>query len=318
MKFRFAPESCRFSIPSSVVRSILRGEHPAGTVEWVGRAADALNTQPHGVLFKTSQLRIGLEASRDVAIGIARLVLSALHARGAPKEMSLEVDQPQESRCIPGYPYRTLLPHHDSTHSTYLTPSLHDVGTWDPEMRHFSGVGITTQKTHKLYQGFFLMDPGEGISITGYYSKVRMLRRAYSHLRKCAEPTLAEVTEWAGANIRRAWERRQADGMRYLTHGAAFGSKNLALCTIPMHWAEADLDAEAVERFPVLRDLGRDVVDDTPDILRLWNHVLHETLGMSWEEVRGEFVVDELDDPWKVWRRAKVGRGDPQSAETQP
>src|SRR5205814_126955 len=133
---------------------------------WADDAAARIDLSPYGIAFRIGALRLGEDDSRCVALAIADIVCLALVRRGAPDTLRVERDEPQISNAWGADAARTLLPHHDSAHLSYLTPSTYDVPEWNPSMRSFGRAGFTQTLSHKLYQGFFVTDPGQCLSLT--------------------------------------------------------------------------------------------------------------------------------------------------------
>ena len=293
MRFNFAPPESRITITEEMADQILTDGLADSCQVWTEEVAEILDSKPYGVAFQIGQLRWPEEESRQLAIAIGKLINTALKRRGAPDKMRVEVDKPQRNVIMEGYQLRTLLPHHDSLHSSYLTPSQRHDPTWKPEYRTFSAHGITTTPTHKMYQGFFIVDPGEALSVTPFYDKVGLVAKAYSHTTGNDSPSLTDVAHWLGQNILRLWERRDEENLRYLTMGATLGAQEPMFQVSPIHWAEADFSSEQVSRFPDLakfRTEHRSAADPSPTENFL-DALLLETLGLSWQTYRAEYEL---------------------------
>lgn len=290
MRLCFAPQESRITISETMARQIMTDGQTATLWDWAEDIAEILDSKPYGVVFQIGQLRWPEEPSCQLAVAIGELINAALIRRGAPEDMRVEVDKRQRNVVMDGYQHRTLLPHHDSLHSSYLTPSEDHEPMWRSEFRTFSEHGITTTTTHKMYQGFFIVEPGEACSITTFYDKVGMVTKAYSYTTGNQTPTLTEVAQWLGKNILALWEQRLEEQLRYLTLGATLGAQHPMFRLLPIHWAESGFTDAHIERFPELAQFcqpQKTAADPSPTE-RFLNALLLETLGMSWQEYRAE------------------------------
>lgn len=259
--------------------------HPDASPLWADELAARLDREANGIVFRIGDITDSPTEAKDWALRVMQLMLAALHRRGAPQAMRIEVDEPQTTRVIPGHPHRTLLPHHDSAHSSYLTPSRNDDPTWSPRMRTFANNGITTSETHKMYHGILVHDAGEAASITTFYDKVALLRLAHTRVSRDTRPLVEDVARWAGTHIRRQWPVR--GDFKYLTLAAAFGSDIEAARQVPIHWAEADFSEAELSRFPELRVFSN--ADYESPALGLLDTWMTETFEMSWAEIRRRY-----------------------------
>lgn len=274
-----------------LISALLLEQSSSPVIQWADNAALLLDTLPSGVVFAIGKLRLSEEASRELTHAIAAVICQALQRRGAPSSMEVEIDRPQGSTVRPDKQVRTLLPHHDGGHCSYLTPSLLDDPEWDARLRVFSNETgkYTTTSAHKLYQGIFIVDPGEGLSVTTYYNLLLMLRQAYSHTIGHPPTSIAQLASWLGNNIRHSLVLQAQHQSRYLAIGAALGSPHLAYHGIAVHYAEADFTVQEIERFPELKHFNnKDTLAPTE---RFLSELLLETLGMSWQEFRTQFEI---------------------------
>jgi len=293
MRLNFAPKESRIALTEGMASQIMAGGQSNELNAWAETVAEILDSKPYGVAFQIGQLRWSQVASRQLAIAIGELVNAGLKRKGAPEGMRVEVDQPQRNRLIAGYQVRTLLPHHDSLHSSYLTPSQQHDPAWRPEFRTFSQYGITTTATHKMYQGFFIIEPGEALSVTPFYDKVLLVALAYRHATGNPAPSLTDIAQWLGRNILSLWEKREQENLRYLTLGATLGARLPMFQLLPIHWAEADFSPEQLERFPALaqfRTPRRTLAEPSPTE-RFLDALLQETLGLSWQDYRAQYEL---------------------------
>ncbi|HEU5226571.1 MAG TPA: hypothetical protein VFU49_02085 [Ktedonobacteraceae bacterium] len=287
----FAHASAHVDVPSNLASALLREQSSPLVTQWADNAALLLDTLPSGVVFAIGKLRLSEEASRALAHAIATAVCQALQRRGAPASMEVEIDRPQGSTVRPDRQVRTLLPHHDGGHCSYLTPSLLDDPEWDVRLRVFSNeIGkYTTTPAHKLYQGIFIVNPGEGLSVTTYYDLLRMLRQAYTRTIGQPPASVAQLVSWLGNTIRGSLALPAQHQSRYLAIGAALGSHHLAHHGIAVHYAEADFTVQEIERFPELKHFNSD--DTLAPTERFLSQLLIETLGMSWQEFRAQCEI---------------------------
>jgi hypothetical protein len=133
-----------------------------------------------GLVFRIGRLGLGLAESTALAVHIAELLRDHLVEAGAPHDLRVEVDADQACQVPAGWESRGFLPHHDSSHCSFLTPSILDVPGWRPEERATHGSGITRTDTHKLYQGFLVVHSGDAVGTTSFYNKIALLRRAFA------------------------------------------------------------------------------------------------------------------------------------------
>jgi hypothetical protein len=266
---------------------------PQGGTElrrWVAGAATRLDRMG-AVLFPLGRLHLGLETSRALAIAIASRVCAVLLERGAPPELRVEVDRPQRAEVVPGYRARTLLPHHDGGHCSYLTPSLLDAPGFDPELRAFSTSGFTTTPAHKLHQGIFVLEPGDGLSVTSFYPLLSLLASGFRWSSSRAPTGVAELAGWLGANVRRAGELRARHKSRYVSLAAMLGATALVDHAVAPHHAEDSFSARLVKEFPELRSAasGCSCGSCTAPAERFFCRSLQRTTGLSWSVARRRF-----------------------------
>ncbi|MDR6224746.1 hypothetical protein [Desmospora profundinema] len=260
--------------------------------QWIDEVIDRMD-QSGAVVFSIGRLRLSLKDSRKLAHSIAKALHAGFLRKECPLDLEVEMDQLQRTEVLSDLFFRTLFPHHDGGHCSYLTPSCLDDPEWHPDFRVFSSEGYTTTHAHKLYQGIFIVDPGEALSVTTYYNWLEIVKDAYVYQTGQKPQTAAEVAQWLGKNIRYSLEQQPIHQNRYLTLGAALGSKRLCYHGVSLHYAHADLSQQEYQRFPELRE----IVKTCPcqECLypsdRMMCHSLFESLGVSWTRFRKTYEM---------------------------
>lgn len=194
----------------------IRGAGSDEIARVAGRAFERLADGALAVLVKTSRLALPAgpreQLARRIVDAFAGCVGTAFGL-----DVATELDRPQ--RCdLPAGATRTLLPHHDGGHCSYLTaPAL--AGT--APSRSLANDAYTTTDAHKIYQGLLLRDAGDAMSLTSYFDLVRLLADAWTHQRG-HRPTRSELVAWYQSNVTAAIERAGATG--YLPIGAQLGA----------------------------------------------------------------------------------------------
>jgi len=143
-----------------------------------------------------------------------------------------------------------------------------------------------------VYQGFFVVDPGYGLSVTPYYPWLKVLRDAFVY-RIQSVPSLGQLQKWLGDNIDASLTAQPKHHCRYLTLGAALGSRRLVHQGISLHWAEEDFLPAELEVFPELRHYGD--AQRLPRI-QLLDEVIGKTLGMTWSKFRETYEVNVVSE----------------------
>lgn len=295
-RLNFAPAGAHIAIPDRLIAALADGHQSSEALAWMEGVVHAVNTFPCGVVFGIGKLRLSLDASRSLAHSLASALCEALKHSGAPREMYVEIDRPQTTSVIENHQVRTLLPHHDGGHCSYLTPSKRHDPAWNARLRTFSSqAGYTTTQAHKLYQGIFIANPGEGLSVTTYYDFLRILRRAYACHTGNEAGSVEKLAAWLGGNIRASLDLQPQHQSRYLTLGAALGGRQPVYHALSIHYAEADFTDEEINRFPELTrfragDTGDDGRTDPPTI-RFLNQVLLDTLQLTWLEFLSAYEI---------------------------
>lgn len=265
----------------------------AGTEEVARRLVGAV--ERHGfAAARIGRLRWTEQASRRAAVLLMERVRDHLVAAGAPSALRLEVDRPQSTYVPAEAATRTLLPHHDGQHCTYLTPSRCDVPDFDPAWRTFGDRGYTTTPAHKLYQAIFVADPGEGLSVTSYYDLLTLVSDVRG--RAGLPPTAADpvaAAGWLAENLRRARAAQVRHGCPYPSLGALLGSTEEAFHALSFHHAEQPLPTGSLDRYPQLKEL----IADCPcgecegETGRVHCHLLAAVTGCHWRAFRRRYEV---------------------------
>ncbi|WJK36072.1 hypothetical protein [Solwaraspora sp. WMMA2065] len=287
---RFAPAAA--FIDCSDLPSAAERERPDLADRLSGRAVDLLHDIGFAV-FRIGRLRLGVDESRRIALDLAQRIRRTLIFRGAPADMRLEVDKPQSTYVPAGFFTRTLLPHHDGQHCSYLTPSRLDMPEWDPAMREFGTTGYTTTPAHKMYQGIFLADPGEGLSVTTYYDWISIVHEVLGARGiKDADDTVT-AARWLGENLRTAVLRQPEHGCPYPSYGAMLGLGETMWHGLSFHHSESPLSSADAERFPAAVPLSRRCACGRceGDAARLFCHMMLSATGSTWSELRERWEV---------------------------
>ena len=255
------------------------------------RAVDLVHSDGY-VVFRIGRLRWGAEDSRALAVELTHRIRAALVAAGAPEELRVEQDTPQRTAVPAGHHARTLLPHHDGQHCSYLTPSRLDDPGWDPRARTFGTTGYTTTGAHKMYQGVFIADPGDGLSVTTYYDWLDVLATVWTE-RTGRPAETGAVVRWLGGNLCRALARQPEHGCAYPSLAGMLGLSEPVWHAISMHHAEADLPADARDRYPVAGPLAAACPcgECAGEAARLYCHQVLQATGRTFAQFRKTWEV---------------------------
>jgi len=284
----FASPSAYIDVPAPVAGALLEECHLSETMEWADHAVKQLERLSSGIVFRVGLLRLSQDESRMLAHSIAHTICAALKIHECPSTLKVEIDRPQKTIVEADRQVRTLLPHNDGGHCSYLTPSLLDVPDWDSRQRRFSlESGYTTTQKHKMYQGIFIADPGNALSITTYYDWLAILRRAYIHTHGSSASSVEELARWLGANISVSLSLQPQHQSRYLSLGSALGARRLVYHAIAVHYADADFSSHELERFPELEQFRKS--HQASSTVNFLNQMLLETMDMTWQEVREHY-----------------------------
>lgn len=108
------------------------------------------------------------------------------------------------------------------------------------------GTGYTTTPAHKMYQAIFIVDPGEGLSVTTYYDWLAIIADA----KATRDPEEGRMlSAWYGDNITRIAAEHHRFGFGYPTLAAMLGEGGDAVSAIPFLRSGEDLPAEAKQRY---------------------------------------------------------------------
>lgn len=263
-----------------------RGDEMPGLAS---HAADVL--ERHGfIVFRIGALRLGREESRSLACQITDAMRREFIDRGAPEDLALECGRVEKTVFNGDHETRTMLPHQDGGHTSYLTPSILDEPGWPVQRPSFAEQGYTTTPAHKMYQAIFIVDPGEGLSVTTYYDWLTIIEDAKRAQNPGDDRTLSA---WFGENITRMVAERHWFGFGYPTLAAMLGGTGDAVTAIPLLRSEEDLPAEAKQRYPELSESAARCPCGAcaGETRRTFCHVTHRTLGLSWPQFRERYEV---------------------------
>ncbi|WP_296106756.1 hypothetical protein [uncultured Agrobacterium sp.] len=246
-----APAHCNIDVPRLSSADITALADRPAQDDFVAVAADILNTDCV-VRFKLGEHFSDSDAAFTAAKAILDALSIELKGRGAPDDMYVEVDNPQETFVPDGHSSRTLLPHHDAAHVSYLTPSRLDDPDFSVEHRQFSREGYTTGRAHKMFQGIFIAKAGEVDSVTAYYPLVPLIRQALTMGGDKMAVDVPACAKFLSQNIASAQKTRMDYNAKYLTLPAALGSTSRIACVLAPHAGEADFSQSDYEKFPSL------------------------------------------------------------------
>lgn len=282
---RFLPKAQRIDCSVLQDESTLSRELP-------GLAAAATDVlEEHGVVvFRIGRLRLGEEESRRRAYGVAEAMRRALVARGAPDGLSVECGKVEKTVFNGDHATRTMLPHHDGGHTSYLTPSAVDEPDWPVQRPSFADTGFTTTPAHKMYQAIFIIDPGEALSVTTYYDWLRIIEDSRKAQGNGDDHRL---TAWYGENITRMVSERQRFAFGYPTLAGMLRQVRDAVDLMPLLRSEEALPTAAKQQYP---DLSQ-IVSACPcgtcsgETMRAFCHVVSRSVQLSWPEFRERYEV---------------------------
>jgi len=184
-----------------------------------------------------------LEQKQDVSTWLSFVERFA----GALKEKSLlpsqayvHVDSPQNTEVEKGHSVRNLLPHFDSAHCSYLTPSLIDYPTWNTNLRLFRGHGYTATSKTRLLQALVVINRGASNASTGLYPWLDIVEHAAR--RKLAHnPNPRSTARFLGDNI--AIAHQHGDQVsNYISIPSFLGATEREFRIRTPHCAETKLD----------------------------------------------------------------------------
>ncbi len=299
--FRFAPADASIELPVEV-ELLANGEEPPQSVrERVQLAAKQLDILPCGVVFRLGKLSLPVDTVRKVAFSIVQMLRDEMFVGNDDVVVELE-NRPRTPNVASNRQVRTLLPHHDGMHATYFSPpesmvpgfGLDRVSGAAEDLREVRGtMRPSVSSMHKLYSGFFLEEPGEGLSVTTFYDLLLLLERAYEVSNGRVAASRQEIAEWLASNIRWNHASRDNHRSRYVALAAVLGSRHMMHHAISPHVTEETFTEEEMLRFPMTREflLKAQGQDFGGPIGYLHEHIIEETLGMSWEKCRERYEV---------------------------
>jgi hypothetical protein len=290
---KFVSDKYKIEIPESIAYEILAYASSEKVNHWIKEATSKIIEGKSGVVFSIGKLRYSLENSRKIAHRIAELIHTEMLELGLPESLELEIDKSQDTIVDKGYSIRTLLLHHDGGHCSYLTPSRNDIDDWEVKYRTFSDSGFTTTHTHKLYQGIFIVEPGNGLSVTTYYDWVQIVKDAYKYQTGDSTGDVKKISRWLGENIKNSYHNIPRHNAKYLSIPAALGCTELAYQGISIERAEKNFTEQELDTFPELLEITRSCTchNCNSDILRLLCNSLNKTMGLNWSEFRDKYEV---------------------------
>lgn len=239
-----------------------------------------------GLVLKLSKLNFNADRTKELAIKLLNRLIPYLIDNSAPKSISLEIDKEQKTIVREEDGSRTLLPHHDGGHCSYLTPSIFDVPEWENKSRIFSNKSFYTTHMHKIIQGILILNPGERDSITTYYDWVQIVEDAYKYQHAGEVPSIVDLQKWLGSNISYSLNKQNIHNNRYLNMAAALGAKDLMYHALSLHSTSEQISEDILSNHKKLIDIQQSCSCQmcNSNILRVLCHVLKETMGISYEE----------------------------------
>jgi hypothetical protein len=255
--------------------------------DWAARGVEIIERYG-ATIFRIGALRLAEEPSRRMAHEIVDAAHKRLIAAGLPTDSSLEHDHVQSSAVQEGASTRTLLPHHDGGHTSFLTPSAHHDPQWPPEHRTFSTSGFTTTAAHKVYHGVFLPEPGQGLSVTTYYPFVDIIADAYAYQQGKRAPDVATLACWLGNNLRGAVDRSTEHNCPYPALSGFLGLVWPDVEAVGIHYADVDVAGEVPEAVAG-RAANCPCGKCAGQTTRLICHITDAALGLTWPVFRDRY-----------------------------
>ncbi len=182
----------------------------------------------------------------------------------------MEHDKAQLCNLAPNT-VRTLLPHHDGGHCSFLTPFYplnleNPRATWTLQNHNY-----TTTDMHKLYQGFFLKDAGDGLSITAHFDLIEILKDCFIFRFK-KSPLLHQLMDWYGRSLDEFFAKNGTGG--YIPIGVQLGCIS-CFGGIPIHHLDACFDVEG----------------EIITAAYIFNEICLEALGIAAEEFMERYAI---------------------------
>jgi hypothetical protein len=288
---RFAENMNHRVLTADLANAILDGKASEDTDEWVRETVKMINRGQLAVNIRLSRLRWPIETSQRLAHLIAeKIKIMLIQEHQASSTLYVEIDRVQRTSVKQGQQVRTLLPHFDGAHCSYLTPSLLDMPSWNSSWRQFSSEAFTTTQTHKMYQGIFILEPGNGLSVTTYYDLLQILQDTWVYQKKYQVDVTA-IVEWLGTNIKESLSLQHLHHSKYLSIGAMLGSSHILHHAFAVHYLEGDFTTDEIALFPQLQQFCyRANALHSPVELYL-DDVLNATMGLDWESFRNRYEI---------------------------
>lgn len=263
----------------ALLEALVAGRSDDGCAAWADGVTSAIDGAAHGVIIPLGELCRDQATAMLAARAVAEHLVASWRRRWSLDDLTPEIGADQVTEVAPGKRTRSLLPHHDGGNSSYLTPSCADVATWAAELRRTAPRQISTTRAHKLYQGFVVLQTGEGDSITPYYDLVTMLMLAYRHQNGVEWPSLPELQEKCARDLRRSIGLIQAQGGGYIQLGALLGASDPKHILVNLHNTDAPFNDAELAAFPEIRNGSPSPVQS------LFEEMIVETTGLPWPAV---------------------------------
>ncbi|MCA0149694.1 hypothetical protein LCD52_12915 [Rossellomorea vietnamensis] len=290
---KFVQDKYKIEIPEPLAAELFSNKESEKVHDWIKTVTLKIIQGKSGVVFSIGKLRYSLVKSRNLAHRIAELIHEEMLNLGLPKSLELEIDKSQDTILQKGYSIRTLLLHHDGGHCSYLSPSKNDIKDWDLKYRTFSDEGFTTTHKHKLYQGIFVVEPGDGLSVTTYYDWVEIVKDSYQYQTGDLSGDINKISRWLGENIKNSYNNIPYHRAQYLSIPAALGCQELAYQGASIERAEKNFTEDDFNTFPQLLEIAKDCKCNNckSDMLRFLCNAFHKTLGLNWTEFREKYEI---------------------------
>lgn len=278
-------------IEPAVAKALLEGTDSTTAKGWLRSAGRSLELAGV-VLFPLSELHPSEATAHELAAAITEGLIATLAESGLPSAARVEIDAVQTTEVPPSHLTRTVLPHHDGGHCSFLTPSAADVPDWKPAERTFAEENYCTTEAHKLYQGILVLEPGEGRSLTGYYPWVPLVSRAF-RLRQGRPGSTTELARWLAGNLRSAQRAQEWSGSSYPSLAACLGARSRAAFAVVPHCAESEVNPALLQRYPELEQIAASCRCGScaGPTGRIFCNLIADVLGLTWVELRQQFEL---------------------------
>ncbi|WP_271592325.1 hypothetical protein [Bradyrhizobium sp. CCBAU 65884] len=274
-------EGARIPISSALVEKLVGGRADDECVTWTEYVTSVIDRAPHGVIIPLGQVCADRPAATHAARAVADHLVSSWRKRWFLDNLTTEIGEDQITEVALGRRTRSLLPHHDGGNSSYLTPSRFDVASWTAELRRTFSPQASTTRTHKLYQGFLVLQVGEGESVTPYYDLVTILMLAYRHQIGVTSTSVLELQDKCAKDLRHCIALLQSQGGGYLQLSAPLGARNPKHILVNLHNIDTPFSDAEVAAFPEIQNSALCPAQ------ALFEEMILETTGFPWKVVRG-------------------------------